>query len=101
MHLLGRLSHGLLCGPVVLQFIEGLGLLHGGWCVNAAALPSEYLTDESKIVPQPGADMAIETKLFSEKWVEEYSGDDLGCEMGRGRYTWRSCGFGSNINSKN
>lgn len=69
--------------------------------MNAAALPSEYLTDESKIVPQPGADMAIETKLFSEKWVEEYSGDDLGCEMGRGRYTWRSCGFGSNINSKN
>eukprot|EP00904_Undaria_pinnatifida_P001895 jgi/Undpi1/11706/HiC_scaffold_36.g14001.m1 len=40
----------------------------------------------------------VEPTLFSEQWVEEYTGDDLGCAMGRGSYTWRGSGFGSNIN---
>ena len=40
------------------------------------------------------------SEVFSPQWVEEYAGDKLGCEQGRGHYTWRLAGFGSNINSE-
>ncbi|CAM9114923.1 unnamed protein product [Laminaria digitata] len=45
--------------------------------------------------------MTVETtsEVFSPQWVEEFSGDNLGCELGRGLYTWRDAGFGSNINN--
>lgn len=90
-------------------------MLHGSGHVNTvAAKPSadmavgtkilsqqsEDMTVETTILSQPGKDTTVKTKMFSEKWAAEYSGDDLGCEMGRGSYTWRPCGFGSNINSE-
>lgn len=49
---------------------------------------------------QPTVDLKVEAEVFSPQWVEEYSADKLGCELGRGLYTWRPAGFGSNINSE-
>ena len=81
MYALGRSLHGLLWGRHVLL---GLGVFKGSSYWNAAAHPWDDHTGKSKV--------------FSQQWVEEYSGDNLGCEMGRGSYTWRGCGFGSNMN---
>lgn len=39
-------------------------------------------------------------QVFSPQWVQEYSGHQLGCELGRVSYTWRPAGFGSNFNSE-
>lgn len=83
MHAFGRSLHGLMWGPIVLL---GFGLFNGSGHMNASALPTEEMT--------------VETKTFSQEWVEEYGGDKLGCGLGRGMYTWRDCGFGSNINSE-
>lgn len=62
----------------------GLDLFNRSADGNAAAEPSE------KVV--------VKNKIFSPQWVKEYNEGNLGCEMGRGSYTWRGCGFGSNIN---
>lgn len=64
----------------------GLGIIEGGSYNRADSHP----TDE----------MTVHSKIFSKEWVEQYNADALGCEMGRGRYTWRGCGFGSNVNRK-
>ena len=49
---------------------------------------------------QATVDMKLEAEVFSPQWVEEFSADKLGCESGRVSYTWRTAGFGSNINSE-
>ncbi|CAM9350478.1 unnamed protein product, partial [Laminaria digitata] len=36
---------------------------------------------------------------FSPTWLKQYKEGTPGCKLGRGSYTWRPCGFGSNINS--
>ncbi|CAM9461762.1 unnamed protein product, partial [Laminaria digitata] len=36
---------------------------------------------------------------FSPEWLEGYYGGELGCDLGRGSYTWRPYGFGSNMNN--
>ena len=38
--------------------------------------------------------------LFSPDWLEDYYEGEPGCEHGRGSYTWRPYGFGSNVNSE-
>ncbi|CAN0067173.1 unnamed protein product [Pylaiella littoralis] len=35
--------------------------------------------------------------LFSKEWEEQYTSGPVGCDLGRKRYVWRQCGFGSNI----
>ena len=35
--------------------------------------------------------------LFSPEWEKVYSSGRIGCHLGRKRYVWRPCGFGSNI----
>lgn len=35
--------------------------------------------------------------LFSPEWEKAYSSSRTGCHLGRKRYVWRPCGFGSNI----
>ncbi|CAM9656415.1 unnamed protein product [Scytosiphon promiscuus] len=35
--------------------------------------------------------------LFSKEWEENYGSGHVGCDLGRKRYYWRPCGFGSNI----
>lgn len=81
----GRPRQGLLGAIVALQVV---GLLGGGGDMVEDAHPAE--------------DMQVrnENQVFSPQWVEELSGHKLGCEMGRGLYTWRDAGFGSNINSE-
>eukprot|EP00904_Undaria_pinnatifida_P006339 jgi/Undpi1/2835/HiC_scaffold_14.g06212.m1 len=37
--------------------------------------------------------------LFSPDWLEDYYEGEPGCEHGRGSYTWRPYGFGSNVNN--
>lgn len=54
----------------------------------------------AKAQPTVQMDDATDSKLFSEQWVEDFSGHNLGCEIGRVSYMWRSAGFGSNINSE-
>lgn len=36
-------------------------------------------------------------QLFSPEWEKMYSSARIGCHLGRKRYVWRPCGFGSNI----
>lgn len=84
MYAFGRPLHGLLCGLAVLL---GLGLVEGNGHWNAGVQPTEK--------------GFVEAKKFSRQWAEEYYRDALGCEMGRGSYTWRGSGFGSNINREN
>lgn len=40
---------------------------------------------------------AVSPELFSEAWEEQYASGSFGCGLGRKRFTWRQCGFGSNI----
>ena len=84
-NMFGQPRPGLRGALVVLQII---GLLGGAGCGVAEA--------------QTTVNMTVETtsEVFSPQWVEEFSGDNLGCELGRGLYTWRNVGFGSNINSE-
>ncbi|CAM9470553.1 unnamed protein product, partial [Hapterophycus canaliculatus] len=35
--------------------------------------------------------------LFSKEWEESYGSGHAGCDLGRKRYYWRPCGFGSNV----
>lgn len=37
------------------------------------------------------------TVLFSPAWEAAFSSGDVGCKLGRKRYVWRPCGFGSNV----
>lgn len=84
MYPLYRSGYGLLWVYAVLL---GRGLVMGA---NHGRATSP-LMEEAEVA-------TVEPTLFSEQWVEEYTGDDLGCAMGRGSYTWRGSGFGSNIN---
>lgn len=79
-----RSLHGLMLGAGVLLLI--LSIFEGRGHGTAAAKPREK--------------MGVQTKVFSRQWMQKYSQDDLGCGMGRGIYTWRGSGFGSNINSE-
>lgn len=47
-------------------------------------------------------DVVLDTSIvkFSPEWMQKYDADDVGCAMGRGSYTWRPYGFGSNMNSE-
>ncbi|CAM9447993.1 unnamed protein product, partial [Laminaria digitata] len=38
-------------------------------------------------------------EYFSAAWVKQYSGGAPGCKLGRGSYTWRPHGLGSNVNN--
>lgn len=38
-----------------------------------------------------------ETTLFSPEWEANWESRGVGCNMGRKRYVWRPCGFGSNV----
>lgn len=71
----------LLCGCTSM-FLGG-----GRHDLVVAAFPAEYMD-----VPA--------SALFSPDWVESYHADDTGCTLGRGSYTWRPYGFGSNMNSE-
>lgn len=46
------------------------------------------------------ANDAAELTLFSPQWATTYGEGENGCEQGRGSYTWRPYGFGSNMNSE-
>ena len=50
----------------------------------------------------PTEDIKVEPvgPLFSSQWAQKFSEDNPGCDLGRGLYTWRPAGFGSNINSE-
>lgn len=45
------------------------------------------------------ANDAAELTLFSPQWATTYGEGENGCEQGRGSYTWRPYGFGSNMNN--
>lgn len=45
-------------------------------------------------------DVSFQGEYFSAAWVKQYSGGAPGCKLGRGSYTWRPHGLGSNINSE-
>lgn len=61
-------------------------MFKGSVLPNAAAQPTETTT--------------VKPRLFSQQWVDEYHDGKLGCVMGRGWYSWRGAGFGSNMNSE-
>ena len=84
MYAFGRARQGLMRAVVALQV---LGLLGGRGNNRVAEV-------------QATVDMKLEAEVFSPQWVEEFSADKLGCESGRVSYTWRTAGFGSNINSE-
>lgn len=64
-----------------------LALLEGSGDTNAAGQPTVTIQNEPN--------------LFSQQWLDEYHEGNLGCVLGRGSFTWRTSGFGSNINSEN
>lgn len=43
---------------------------------------------------------AIEPYLFSPAWRQDFGEAEDLCRLGRGSYTWRTHGFGSNVNSE-
>ena len=77
----------------------------------AAAKPSVTIVDLESLMAgrtQNGADQNKATvtakpaakgppPLFSAEWEKVYSSGRIGCHLGRKRYVWRPCGFGSNI----
>lgn len=81
MHAFCRPLHGVLCA---LAFLLGLHLTWGSDHRNKARQPAKKLIGQAK--------------TFSRQWAEDYYHDELGCEKGRGSYTWRGSGFGSNVN---
>ena len=45
-------------------------------------------------------EVRVESDYFSPPWLEQFNTQTPGCKLGRGSYTWRRCGLGSNINSE-
>lgn len=77
-----------------LQILCALALLEG---FARGVLARGNRTVETFDVVQ---DVGVEGEVFSPQWLEKYSGEAPGCTLGRGSYTWRACGLGSNINSE-
>lgn len=44
--------------------------------------------------------VSMPVAVFSQEWLGQYNEDDVGCHLGRGSYTWRKAGLGSNLNSE-
>ena len=65
------------------NFFNGLSLLSAYVVAN----PTQYMHKFNN------------NDTFSPKWMEEFNNYDLKYDRGRGHYTWRPCGFGSNINN--
>lgn len=52
------------------------------------------------VLASPTTEIVLHDETFSPEWLEGYYGGELGCDLGRGSYTWRPYGFGSNMNSE-
>ena len=52
------------------------------------------------VLAGPTEEIRLYNDTFSPQWLERYYEGEPGCDLGRGSYTWRRHGFGSNMNSE-
>lgn len=75
--------------PSVKVTIVGPGSSVAGGAQNGATV------NETAVAAKPAG--TGPPLLFSPEWEKVYSSGRIGCHLGRKRYVWRPCGFGSNI----
>ena len=80
--------------PLQRPHLCALALLQGFTC--GGVVGSNPTVETIRVVQ----DVSVKRDVFSPTWLEQFTEAAPECALGRGSYTWRECGLGSNINSE-